>query len=98
MEQVRLVGDQIVEMKNLRYEGAEAKAMGIAKLSSKTIEWVGHHLQNFINNGDYNQNFYGMLREGVKHLAIYGVETDDILLEVNTVNDLENAERILGTL
>lgn len=96
MEQVRLDGDRIVEMRNIRFPGASGKAVGVAKFSQQTVHWLLKRTDQYIKSDDKNQNYYGIIREAVNHLDIRVMPTEGFLLEINSVNDLEKANQKLS--
>lgn len=96
MEQVRLDGDKIVEMHNIRFPGASGKAVGLAKFSQQTADWLLKRTGQYIKSGDKNQNYYGIIREAVNHLDIRVMPTEGFLMEINSVNDLERANQKLS--
>lgn len=90
MEQVHMKGDKIVHMQNTLLKGAVGKAAGVAKFSPKNIFWIKKRSEEYLAKGDKNQNYYGIIREAIKHLDFYGSYSDDeILFEINSTEDLE---------
>ena len=98
MEQVHLEEDKIIHMQNTLLEGAIGKAAGVAKFSPRNISWIKKRAERYIAKGDKNQNYYGIIREAVKHLDFYGLDPgDETLFEVNSVDDLEKAKELLNS-
>jgi len=93
MEQVRLDGNKIIEMRNTFLPGASGKAIGVAKFSPITTSWLSHRIEKYIKAGDKNQNFYGIIREAVQYLDIRSIPAEHPIFEVNSVKDLEKAQR-----
>lgn len=99
MEQVHMEDDKIIHMQNTLLEGSVGKATGVGKFSSENIFWIKNRAKDYISKGDKNQNHYGIIREAVKHLNFYGLDAgDEVLFEINSVNDLNNAHAILSSL
>jgi choline kinase len=95
MEQVRLYGNKIIEMKNTRFEGAQGKAVGLAKLSSNTVAWLKEKIDSYLLKGDITQNYYGIIREAVNIFDIRALPVEELILEINSVHDLHVAEKTL---
>lgn len=96
MEQVILKESRIMQMDNKFLPSAVAKAFGVAKLSSESTKFVSNRIKQYITVGDKNQNYYGIIREAVKKLDYFVIDSNkELLLEVNTLKDLEKAEDIL---
>ena len=94
MEQVHLEGDKITHMQNTLLKGAVGKATGVAKFSPKNIFWIKKKAEEYITNGDKNQNHYGIIGDAVKHLDFYGLDPgDEVLFEVNSIEDLKKASK-----
>ncbi len=97
MEQVILDKDKIVKMRNYYMPEAVGKAFGVGKFSPGSTRFLCDRIGEFIQNGDKNQNYYGVIRTAVESLGYYAVfSDDDLLMEINTLSDLEKAERRLG--
>jgi choline kinase len=97
MEQVILEGDKIVKMDNVHFKAAMGKAVGIAKFSQKNVQWIVKRVGEHIECGDKNQNFFGVIREAVKHHDFFGLSSgDELLIEVNSSEDLRKARSILS--
>jgi|MDTC01.2.fsa_nt_gb choline kinase len=97
MELVSVSKDKkILKMSNIYFNDAEAKAYGLAKLSSDSNNWIIKKIDNFLANGDFNQNYYGIIREAVNHLDYYVVDSDELLLsEINTLIDYDLVSKVL---
>ena len=95
MEQVKMEGTQIVEMRNMRFNEACGKAVGLAKFSKETVSWVTERLGRYVADGDKMQNFYGILREAVRERDIRGMWAEDAIYEINTLSDLSRVEAVL---
>ena len=93
MEQVLLDGNKITKMNNMRFPGACGKAMGLAKLSSSSVEWISKRIGEYVELGDKNQNFYGIIREAVKCIDIHALQAKAPIFEVNSTLDLENVSK-----
>ena len=97
MEQVILEKDKIVKMRNYRLKGAVGKAVGLAKFAPDNVAWIVERLKQYIEVGDKNQNFYGIIREAVNYVDFYVLDAgEDLILEVNTKDDLRRAQEILA--
>ena len=88
MEQVELDGDRILKMDNMHFPEAVGKAVGVAKFSPSLVDWALKRIEGYIEEGDKNQNYYGILRQAVRHFDVYVTPRLGNLLEVNTVEDL----------
>lgn len=94
MENVVLNGERIVKMILKRIPESEAKAYGLAKFNAESTALILRKLKPHLDSGDKNQNCYGMIREGALELSYYGFETrEPNVMEINTLDDLEKAER-----
>ena len=97
MEQVQLDNDRVIKMDNQHYPEAVGKAFGFAKFSAESTDWVINRLQTYIDAGDKNQNYYGMLRQAVQELPYFAFDaSNELLLEVNTLEDLSRAEEAIA--
>ena len=97
MEQVELDGDRILKMDNQHYPEAVGKAFGFAKFSKESTAWVCDRLRTYIDAGDKNQNYYGMLRQAIHELPYFSLDaSNELLLEVNTLDDLALAEQAIA--
>lgn len=96
MENVVLDGDRIVEMSIINTQRSVGKAFGLAKFSPESTDLIIEKIRRYIEKGDKNQNYYGMIREAVKELEYRGILTDKYnLAELNTLEDHEVAESTL---
>jgi len=94
MEQVMLYGDRIIFMDKRNIKGAEGKAVGIAKFSNIAINFMINEVEKFMDNGDKNQHFYGMIRIALNYHTFYGLDIDkSFFREVNTIEDYNIAKR-----
>ncbi len=97
MELVKIVDNKIIKMDNRYYKDADGKAYGVARFSEESVDLALKYIGKFIDSGDKNQNYYGILRRTVKEIDYYAyLAEDEIMYEVNTVEDLKKVERILG--
>ncbi|MFH1641364.1 MAG: phosphocholine cytidylyltransferase family protein [Nanoarchaeota archaeon] len=91
MEQVIMEGDKIVKMQNTLLDGAVGKGIGVAKLSPKNVQWLIQKIDEYLEKGDKNQNYYGIIRQAVNYLDFYGLDSGyELLFEINTEDDLKN--------
>ena len=91
MEQVFLdkQTNKIIMMDNRPFKSAQVKACGIAKLSPYTTANIIKLLYTHIKSGDFNQNFYGIIRKVISFTTIYAMDKDKLLLkEFNTIPEL----------
>jgi choline kinase len=89
---------RITRMSITHFPDANAKAFGLAKLSTESTRLIISLLAPYIERGDYHQNYYGMIRQAVAHLPYWGKVSDkNHLLEVNTLTDLEFAKETLAS-
>jgi choline kinase len=96
MEYVSLNDNRICQMSINKFDNAKGKAFGLAKLSKESINKLIERLSKYINDGDRNQNFYGMIREEVVSDHYHAINCDNsLLLEVNTINDLNVAKGMI---
>lgn len=97
MENVVLQGDRIVAMSLTRRSESTAKAFGLGKFSSQSTNLILQKIKKRIDQGDRNEHYYGLIREAVHHLDYRALDAgEDLLLEVNTLDDLARAEKILS--
>ena len=79
---------RILFMNNKIFKGAMGKAYGLAKLSSQSSEFIINKIEKFLVNNDFNQNYYGIIRDSLNHIEYYCEDCNDLLLsEVNTLED-----------
>jgi choline kinase len=91
MELVELdESNKIISMDNVLYDGAVGKAYGLAKLSPDSSSYIIEKIRQFLNDGDYNQNYYGIIRQAVNQIEYYCLDSGDMLLsEINTLLDYD---------
>jgi choline kinase len=96
MENVVLDGERIVRMSLIHTPEASAKAFGLAKLGPSSTCFIAGRLESYLKKGDRNQNYYGMIREAVHEIGYHALDAaSDLLMEVNTLEDLDRAESFL---
>ncbi len=97
MEQVKLdKKNKIIKMDNMQFDEAIFKAYGLAKLSNESSNYIIDKIEKYLNQKNKNMNYYGIIRQAVQDIDYYGVDCkDQFLLEVNTLNDLDIANKIL---
>ena len=97
MEQVALDSDKkILKMDNINFNSATFKAYGLAKLSSESSNFIFKIIEEDIRRGDKKNNYYGIIRKAVLNLKYYGLDcNDDLLLEVNTLKDMEIVKNLM---
>ena len=99
MEQVALDADtKILKMDNIKFNSATFKAYGLAKLSSESSNFIFKIIEEDIRRGDKKNNYYGIIRKAVLNLNYYGLDcNDDLLLEVNTLKDMEIVKNLVSS-
>ena len=96
MENVIINNGKIIRMMKKLDKNSMGKAFGLAKFNNDSTEKIIERIEGYINNGDYNQHCYGMIRELVQELDYFSfIANDEILLEVNTEKDLKMANQLL---
>jgi len=97
MEQVELdKKNKIIKMDNMQFDEAIFKAYGLAKLSRESSNYIINKIEKYLNQKNKYMNYYGIIRQAVQDIDYYGVDCkDQFLLEVNTLNDLDIANKIL---
>ena len=91
MEQVELdSNNMILRMDNKQFDEATMKAMGVAKISTELCSYLYSQINDQINAGDTNTNFYGAIREAVSHYHIYSIDLTDQVFEINTLDEYED--------
>ncbi len=80
--------NRIIYMTNRLFHNAKGKAYGLAKFSSKSSKYLIKSISTYHSQGDYNQNYYGIIREGVNHIDYFSLDSKNMLLcEINTLID-----------
>lgn len=96
MEQVVLQGDKIIKMELANIEGAVGRAVGIAKFSPENIKAMIEWIKLKIDSGDKNQHCYEIISRICGKVEYYGLDTKDMILaDINTLEDLEKANKNL---
>ena len=96
MEHIALNGDCITQMSLVQEQESVGKAFGLAKFGPSHFEFVCRYIEEHIQYGIKNEHYFGIIREAVKTLDYHAlIASPDLLLEVNTVDDLCVAESIL---
>ena len=97
MEQVELdKKNKIIKMDNMQFNEAAFKAYGLAKLSKGSSKYIIKKIENYLKRNNKNMNYYGIIRQAVLDINYYGINCNDhYLLEVNTLDDLDAANKIL---
>ena len=96
MENVELAGDRIVGMSITRPPGSVGKAYGLAKFGPAGTDFIVRRIGEYLEKGDKNRHCYGIIREAVREIEYHAFDaSEDVLMEVNTLSDLEEAERIM---
>lgn len=87
--------NQIIRMDNMLFEGSMGKAYGLAKLSSRSSHFILNKLVEYHKIGDFNQNYYGIIRQAVNKISYFAQDASGYFLsEVNTLTDLLNVNTI----
>lgn len=96
MENVAVEGGRITKMSINRFDQSVGKAFGLAKFGTDSTEFLAGLMRGWLREGDRNQHYYGLIRRAAQELDYYALDaTDDLLLEVNTLSDLADAEQAL---
>ena len=96
MENVVIKDGKILKMRKKLGEDSTGKAFGLAKFNIKSTKMIIKKIESFMLNGDFNQHYYGMIRELVSEIDYHPfLANDDLLLEVNTKDDLKWANNLL---
>ena len=95
MELVSVASDgKILTMNNMYFESAVAKAFGLAKFSASSSQLIIKIIKNYLDKGDYNQNYYGIIRQAVNELDYYSVNAKGMFLsEINTLVDFDSVTK-----
>lgn len=92
MEHVQITDGRITQMSIRNFPEAVGKAFGLAKFGAQSTAFLNRQMEQYLKAGDKNQHFYGLIREAVHHLDYFALDvTGEVLLEVNTLTDLERA-------
>ncbi|GAH40463.1 unnamed protein product, partial [marine sediment metagenome] len=95
MEQVVLIGNRMVLMDKKNVDEANGKAVGIAKISKESINFMLGKIQERISLEYKTEHFYGMIRIALYNVTFYGLEIgSSFFSEVNTIEDYEKAKSI----
>ena len=82
--------DRIIFMNNKFYCNAKGKAYGLAKFSRESSKYLIKSISSHHEHGDYNQNYYGIIRDAVNHINYFSLDSQNMLLcEVNTLSDFK---------
>ena len=96
MENVVIKEGKILKMRKKWGEDSTGKAFGLAKFNIESTKMIIEKIEGYILSGDLNQHCYGMIRELVGEIDYYPfLANDDLLLEVNTKDDLKRANNLL---
>ena len=96
MEHVTLNGDRITQMSLTQESESVGKAFGVAKFGPSHFDFVCRHIEEHLQDGIKKEHYFGIIRESVKSLDYRAlIASSDLLLEVNTVDDLHAVEDIL---
>ena len=88
MENVTLDEDRITNMSLTNTFRSSGKAFGIAKFSWESTKFIIEQLENYIQQGNKNQAYYGIIHHAVKVLDYRAMLTDKRNLhEINTLDD-----------
>ena len=97
MENVIIEDGKIINMSLKNSPKANGKAFGLGKFSILSTSLLIKKLSYFISKNDLKQNYYGMIRLACEEINYFAYETnEDNILEINTVEDLKKAEKILN--
>jgi len=93
---LRLVGDRVVEIgKNLNSKEADGEYVGIAKLDRKVGGYFRCALDEAINDGKTNLYYDDIIGKLTGRFYIKAVDLTDLrLMEIDTVEELEEARKI----
>ena len=97
MEQVYLDdSNRITYMNNVYDKKAVGKAMGLAKISKGTLNWITERIEHYHGNELFNSNFYGIIRECIPNIPFYSLCTRmNSIVEVNSQVELEIADKLI---
>lgn len=93
LEHVSLDGDVLKAMSITQLPDSVGKAFGLAKFGAKSSQILSKLIEKLINKGDKNQHYYGLIRKAAQIIPYYVLDgTHELLLEVNTLEDLAYAQ------
>lgn len=96
MEHVQLSDGRIIRMSIRNFPQAVGKAFGLAKLGVDSTALLKHQMKQHLEKGDRDEHYYGLIRRAVDKLDYFALDaTGELLLEVNTLEDLERAEALV---
>ncbi len=96
MEHVAVDGDLITRMDLAAFPGMVGKAYGLAKLGSAQTDVMRADMDRHLSQGDRHQNCFGLIRHAIPPAQYHVVDAGtDLLVEVNTPDDLARAEEAL---
>jgi len=95
MEQVRLDRNgKIIKMDNKYDVNAIGKAMGLAKISCKSLSNIIDIIENYHKSKNYMNNFYGIIRECLFNHDFYSlILKGDLIVDINNTAELKIAEK-----
>lgn len=96
LEHVGLDGERITEMSLSQTPRSRGKAYGFAKFGPASSAAITRRMEAYLHRGDRNQHCFGLIREAISELPYHALDaTPDLLLEVNTPDELQRAEQAL---
>lgn len=96
IEQVILDGDKIIKMDSMPYEGAMAKAEGIAKFSPNNIKVELKEIERLIKKGELKYSCFKIKRKILHEADYYALDAgDNLLAGINDIEQLKIAEKIV---
>lgn len=99
MEHVVLDGERIIKMDKENVKNPMGKGSGIAKFSPENINWLIEKIKGYIKDGDKGQKFYTFIRDALHFKDFYGLYSGDMFLkEVNTIEELQEANQVIDEL
>jgi len=82
--------NRIIIMDNKYYNSAAGKAYGVAKLSSESTKIILNRLERYHINSDFNQNYYGIIRQVLSDVDYHCFESKNMTLtEIITLTDYD---------
>ena len=86
--------NKIVFMDNTFFKGAMGKAYGLAKFSSDSSNFILNKIGMYHDAGDFNQNYYGIIRQALNDIDYYCQDCGELLLsEVNSLKDFDSFQK-----